>query len=216
MNKIILKSTISIGLAFALLLASNGAQASTYSDTLGGANLGGNNTVIATLGGGISVFLANPPVASPSAGTFDSAQNVTLTASGASSIYYTTDGVTIPTCSTGSLYSSPISVSSSLEIQAISCYPNNASSTVASYLYAINQAGTSGVTNYSAAPNYGGGSTSSGGGSGGSGTVVGIADFVLLMANWGQTGANNAADFNHDGAVIGIQDFIWLMANWTA
>jgi hypothetical protein len=107
------------------------------------------------------------------------------------------------------LYSGAISVSSSEAIEAISCYPNNASSTVASYLYGINPPSTVTTNNTGGG---GGGSTSSGGGSG----TVGIADFVLLMANWGQTGANNAADFNHDGVVIGIQDFIWLMANWTA
>jgi hypothetical protein len=137
-----------------------------------------------------------------------------LTASGATSIYYTTDGTTIPACSgsAGSLYSSPISVSSSLEIQAISCYAGNASSTVASYLYAINQAAPSSSPNYSPAPNYGGGGGSSS--SSGGGTTVGIADFVLLMANWGQTGSGNPADFNYDGTV-GIGDFIWLMANWT-
>jgi len=211
MNKIILKSTISIGLAFALFLASNGVQASTYHGTLTNGN---TNTLTGNLGGdNLNAFLAGPPIATPGPSNYDSAQSVTLTASGATSIYYTTDGITTPSCSTGNLYSSPISVSSSLEILAISCYPNNASSTVGSYLYAINQAPAGGSPNYSAATNYGGG----GGGSGSPiSNTVGIADFVLLMANWGQTGANNAADFNHDGAVIGIQDFIWLMANWTA
>ncbi len=211
MNKIILKSTISIGLAFALLLASNGVQASTYHGTV----TANSNTISGNLGGGgLDGFLISPPVASPGPGTYDSAQSVTLTASGATSIYYTTDGVTIPTCSTGTLYSAsnPIYVSSSLEIQAISCYSGNASSTVASYLYAINQAGTSGGTDYSAASNYGGG-----GGSGGLSisNTVGMADFVLLMANWGQTGTGNPADFNGDGRVD-IQDFIWLMTNWNA
>ena len=211
MNKIILKTSISIGLAFALLVVGNSVRASTYHGTL---TNGSTNTLTGNLGGDdLNAILPGVPVASPSAGTYNSAQSVTLTASDATSIYYTTDGVTIPTCSTGNLYSSPISVSSSLEIQAISCYTGNASSTVASYLYAINQAASSGGTNYSAATNYGvssgGGSTSSGGGT----ATVGIADFVLLMANWGQTGANSA-DFNNDGTV-GIGDFIWLMANWT-
>jgi hypothetical protein len=215
MNKIILKTSISIGLAFALFLASNGVQASTYHGTLTNGN---TNTLTGNLGGdNLNAFLASPPIATPGPSNYDSAQSVTLTASGATSIYYTTDGITTPSCSTGNLYSGAISVSSSLEIQAISCYTGNASSTVASYLYAINQAAAGGGTNYSTATNYGGGggggSYSSGGGSSG-GTTVGMADFVLLMANWGQTGANNAADFNHDN-VVGIQDFIWLMANWT-
>ena len=193
-----------------LLLASNSVQASTYHGTL---NAGGSNTLTGNLGGddGIDALLTSPPIASPIAGTYDSAISVTLTADGASSVYYTTDGVTVPSCSTGSVYSGPIPVSSSLEIQAISCYPNNASSTVESYFYAINQAAASGGTNYSAAPGYGGGSSS--GGSPVTNTV-GISDFVSLMANWGKPGSGNPADFNGDGKVD-IMDFVWLMANWT-
>jgi hypothetical protein len=205
MNKIILKSTISIGLAFALMAIGNIALADTVTGNL-------STGISGTNGNGMTGVVVSPPIANPGAGVYTSAQSVTLTASGATSIYYTTDG-TNPTCSTGNLYSGAISVSSSEAIEAISCYPNNASSTVASYLYGINPPSTV-TTNNTGGGNTGGGggSTSSGGGSG----TVGIADFVLLMANWGQTGANNAADFNHDGVVIGIQDFIWLMANWTA
>jgi hypothetical protein len=203
MNKIILKSTISIGLAFALMAIGNIALADTVTGNL-------STGISGTNGNGMTGVVVSPPIANPGAGVYTSAQSVTLTASGATSIYYTTDG-TNPTCSTGNLYSGAISVSSSEAIEAISCYPNNASSTVASYLYGINPPSTV-TTNNTGGGNTGGGggSTSSGGGSG----TVGIADFVLLMANWGQTGANNAADFNHDGTV-GILDFIWLMANWT-
>jgi hypothetical protein len=222
MNKIIIKSTVLIGLAFVFLLASNNVQASTYHGTL---TAGGSNTLTGDLGGGgLNGVLTSPPVATPGAGTYNSAQSVTLTASGATSIYYTTDGINTPSCSTGTLYSdsSPIAVGSSLEIQAISCYTGNASSTVASYLYAINQAAPSASPNYSPAPNYGGG----GGGGGGSGVSmfskgdanldghINISDFVILMADWGQTGTGNAADFNGDGKVD-ITDFVALMANWT-
>ena len=164
-----------------------------------------------TNGSNVTGTVVAPPVASPSAGTYASAQSVTLTASGATSIYYTIDG-TNPTCSTGNLYSGAISVSSSEPIEAISCYPNSASSTVAVYLYGIDPTTPSGGSSYavSGGGGGGGGSYSSGGG----GTTIGIADFVLLMANWGQTGAGNPADFSGD-ATVGIQDFIWLMANWT-
>jgi len=145
---------------------------------------------------------------------YPSAQSVTLTADGATSIYYTTDGST-PTCSTGNLYSGAIAVSSSEPIEAISCYPDNASSTVALYLYGIDPTTPSGGSSYAVSGGGGGGgSYSSGGGSSSGGTTVGISDFVLLMANWGQTGAGNPADFSGD-ATVGIQDFIWLMANWT-
>ncbi len=77
------------------------------------------------------------PLASPAAGTYTSAQSVALTASGATSVRYTTDG-TAPACpSTGTPYSSAISVGSSATIKAVACYANNASSTVASFAYTI-------------------------------------------------------------------------------
>ena len=41
-----------------------------------------------------------------------------------------------------------------------------------------------------------------------------ILDFVMLMADWGQTGSNVTGDINGDGQVD-ILDFVMLMANWT-
>jgi len=78
------------------------------------------------------------PTASPIAGTYTSAQSVTLVSTGASSIRYTTDG-TAPACpTTGTLYSTAISVGTSQTIKAISCYPNSNTSTIASFAYVIN------------------------------------------------------------------------------
>src|SRR3989344_3229565 len=77
------------------------------------------------------------PTASPAAGTYTSAQSVTLTASGSSSVRYTADGST-PSCSVGTVYSSAISVGSSLTLKAIACYPSNNSSSVTSSAYTIN------------------------------------------------------------------------------
>lgn len=82
------------------------------------------------------------PTASPVAGTYTSTQSVTLTAEGASSIRYTTNGST-PTCSS-TLYSSPISVSSTTTIKAISCYPNSNASGVATFTYTISAGGGGG------------------------------------------------------------------------
>ena len=171
------------------------------------------NTGIST---GVTGVVTSPPNASPAAGTYSLAQSVSLTAVDqfTTGIYYTTDNITTPSCltKTGTLYSSPIPVNSTMTIEAISCYPNNTYSTVESLVYTITpplSAGSPAVLVSSG----GGGSYSSGGSS--VGTTVGIADFVLLMSNWGQTGTNNVADFNHDGAVVGMSDFIWLMANWT-
>ena len=83
------------------------------------------------------------PTASPAAGTYSSTQSVSLTTSGSSGICYTTSG-TDPvcaasgtSCTTGTLYSSAISVSSNTTIKAISCYPNNHHSSVGSYAYTI-------------------------------------------------------------------------------
>ncbi len=75
------------------------------------------------------------PTASPAAGNYTSSQSATLTATGATSIRYTVDGTT-PTCAS-TQYESAISITSSKTIKAISCYANNASSTVASFAYTI-------------------------------------------------------------------------------
>ena len=98
------------------------------------------------------------PTASPAAGTHTSAQSVTLTATGSNSIRYTTDGTT-PTCSTGTAYSSAISISSSATVKAIACYANSNASDVASFAYTISIPATTGNSN-------------SGGGSGGGGWSV--------------------------------------------
>ena len=190
-QKIILLSVIML----AVFAISNAAFASDFTGYL--------TTGVST---GVTGVVVAPPLANPSAGVYTSTQSVTLSADGSTNIYYTTDGVTVPDCTAnGTLYSGPISVSSSEVIQAVSCYPNSIASTVVSYLYGINPP-----------------TVVSGGGGGGnslvvgntSGNTVGISDFVLLMANWGQTATSNAADFNKDGKVD-ILDFIWLMANWT-
>ncbi len=108
---------------------------------------------------GIGGTVISAPTASPAAGTYTSAQTVSLSAGGSSSIVYTTDDTTVPNCSgTGTTYSSAISVTSSATIEAISCYPNSQSSTVVSDSYTINIP----------APSGGGG-----GGGGGSSAPVG-------------------------------------------
>ena len=207
MNKIILKKSIISAVAIGLFAIGSIALA----DTIGGnlsTGLGG------AVGNGVIGVVISPPTANPPAGIYPSAQSVTLTADGSLSIHYSTDGSS-PTCSSPNTYSGAISVNVSEVIEARSCYPNSASSTVASFQYGINPGSGSiggSLSSGGGSPGGGGGSYSSGGSSGG--TTVGIADFVLLMANWGQTGLNNPADFNRDGNV-GIQDFIWLMANWT-
>jgi hypothetical protein len=96
---------------------------------------------------------AATPTFSPAAGTYTSAQTVTIsdTTSGAS-IYYTTNGTTPTTSSTK--YTAPITVSSTEIVQAIAVATGFSQSPVASSSYTI----TSGTTTI----NFGGGFTAGG------------------------------------------------------
>lgn len=111
-------------------------------------------------GTGVEGTVVSAPAATPAAGTYTSTQSVSLAASGSTGICYTTNGTTPvcaaagTSCTTGTLYSSAISVSSSATVKAISCYPNSNVSTVASHAYTINTATASvgGGGSYSGTP----------------------------------------------------------------
>lgn len=122
------------------------------------------------------------PTASIATGTFHASQSVTLTAAESHSIRYTLTG-TDPTCSSGTVYSSAITINTTTTLKAVSCYDVNDSiaSTVSTYTYTFTCT-TSSVSNgtVSAYPTCGiscnsgytlSGSTciSSGGGGGGGG-----------------------------------------------
>jgi pullulanase len=77
------------------------------------------------------------PTFSPAAGTYNTAQSVTLASTTAgASIRYTTDGST-PTSTTGTLYTAPVTVSSNLVIRAIAFASGMTDSTVSSASYTI-------------------------------------------------------------------------------
>lgn len=182
----------------------------------------GTITTGVTTGNGVNGVVVEAPTANPPAGTYTSTQNVVLSGGeGTVSIHYTTDG-TGATCTSGSVYATPIEVSSNLFIGAISCYPNGAESSTVSFAYAINPPGTPAPT---PPPSSGGG-----GGGGGGGVVttsttqpydfnsdgnIDVLDFNILMANWGTIGGATTAtgDANGDGNVD-ILDFNLLIINW--
>jgi len=87
-----------------------------------------------TIGGGGTVAT---PSFSPAAGTYSAAQTVTIsTTTSSATIRYTTDGST-PTSSVGTVYSGPVSVSSSMTLKAIAYKSGMSDSAVASASYII-------------------------------------------------------------------------------
>jgi hypothetical protein len=77
------------------------------------------------------------PSFSPAGGTFTSAQSVTITTStSGASIRYTTDGST-PTASSGTVYSGPVSISSTTTLKAIAYKSGSTDSSVTSATYTI-------------------------------------------------------------------------------
>jgi hypothetical protein len=81
------------------------------------------------------------PTFSPAAGTYATAQSVTLSDNSAGAVmYYTTNGTTPTTSST--VYSGPITVAASETIEAIAVAPNAQASATATAAYTIQSAGT--------------------------------------------------------------------------
>jgi len=96
-------------------------------------SIGANSTLQATFS-----LRAATPTFSPVAGAYGATQNVTIsTTTGGATLRYTTSGVD-PTCSTGTVYSTPVSVASSLTLKAIACASGYLDSVVGSAAYTIN------------------------------------------------------------------------------
>ncbi len=178
---------------------------------------GGQVTTGVSTGNGMEGIVVEAPTASPVAGSYTGTQNITLSGGdGTVSIHYTDDGSSV-SCTTGNTYSTPIVASTSLFIEAISCYANGVVSPTIIFAYVISNSPPT------TAP-------SGGGGGGGGGTIttpstasydfnsdgkIDVIDFNILIVNWGSTGApdKTTGDANGDGNVD-IFDFNLLIINW--
>ena len=87
--------------------------------------------------------VVNAPVFSPVAGTYNVSQNITITSStGGATICYAFDPQTpacdtTPACTAGSLYSGPVSVTTTNTLKAIACLASNTDSSVTNGAYTI-------------------------------------------------------------------------------
>jgi hypothetical protein len=98
---------------------------------------GYTNSAVSSATYTIGATVANTPSFSPAAGTYSSAQTVTISdATSGATIYYTTDGVTTPTTSS-TAYTGPITVSSTETVKAIAVASGYTNSAVASATYTI-------------------------------------------------------------------------------
>jgi len=144
---------LSFFIAF-LVLGLLGAVVFAASETTGNISTG--------LETNVSGVVKTPPSFAPLSGVYTGAQSVILSATGSTGMCYTTDGITTPvcatgtTCTTGTLYTGAIPVSTTMTIKAISCYTATEFSGVASSSYTLSYASSGG----------------GGGGGGGGGSLV--------------------------------------------
>ncbi len=92
---------------------------------------------------GVGGVVKAAPTATPAAGTYSSAQSVTLTAGGSTAIYYTVNG-TAPSNSAGSLYTSAISVATSTTIKSVAYYADGSPGPAGTASYTISSGVASG------------------------------------------------------------------------
>lgn len=116
---------------------------SLFVNTLGvfaGETTGSVSTGVQTGAQGVVV---SEPSASPVAGTYTASQSVTLSATDAPYLCYTNDNTTPScnwealSCTSGTKYSSALSLTTNTKVRAISCYQGSVSSSVGEYFYTI-------------------------------------------------------------------------------
>lgn len=124
-----------------LNLSSSGTSVPFFTDSQTGVTIGPVLSVSDLVISFNVNFTAVTPISTPIAGTYDTAQTISLSSSESTYIKYTIDGST-PSCTEGTTYSTPIIVSSSETIKATGCDSLNAPSPVATFVYIINDAPT--------------------------------------------------------------------------
>ena len=116
-----------------LTVTGKNAKSSNY-------QLSADKFIFTPTGGGGPQQVATPSF-SPGAGTYTTAQNVTVTtATSGASIRYTVDGST-PSATAGTVYSGPVSIASSTTLKAVAYENGFTDSSVASALYTIASGG---------------------------------------------------------------------------
>jgi hypothetical protein len=102
------------------------------------------------------VVTIDAPTFSPPAGTYTSAKSVTISTTTTGAILcYTTDGSTpscdaTPSCASGTLYSSPVSIATTTTLKALACKAGNQYSAVGTGSYTIGSGG--GIPGYTITP----------------------------------------------------------------
>ena len=100
---------------------------------------GSNDSTVTSAIYTINLPTVAAPMFSPVAGTYTSAQSVAITSStSGASIRYTTDGST-PSATAGTLYSGPVSITTTTTLKAVAYKAGNNNSTVTSGVYTISQ-----------------------------------------------------------------------------
>ena len=120
----------------------NGPITVSSAETLTAAAIGPNYLTSPTASASYAISAALPqPIVTPAAGTYASAQTVTLTASPGATVYYTTDGSAPTTSSTK--YTSTFTVSSTETVQAIAVASGYANTPIVSASYVFVSGNTS-------------------------------------------------------------------------
>lgn len=154
------------------------------------------------------LLAAAAPTFSPAAGSYSSAQSVTLASGTAgATICYTTDG-SLPAavtgaCSSGSTYSAPIPIGASATVKALATKAGYATSSLSSASYSINLAGSWPVTDTFVRANE----------------TVGSPNWTQGNGTYPLKIINNSAtqtDWGSDGTIPNWSVAYWLNASWTA